>query len=358
MAHETYTQAKRAASVRTRQQQALVPQDESAYANQQGSQPTMNLPPTYTTAPQLLALQKALGNRAVQRLVAHTSAPSAGAQQHIQRYYYRKSDNSIVWLADPPPPGLMQEADTYNDGDHGIGTVWKPDPARMPNEIKWSKRPQKWISSASQGAPKDLEHQVELRADMIAKLKEALGKQTLKVLILSDIEESEEDAENDKKSLGKLYQDPSLQVTRTNYQPGLAQGAPLPGNKKNVDNTKPFPPELKEYDLILMRRGICYCERPNACGGIGRQFASDVTFLDELVKALNTHGGETVYLSGPLMGETGDAGIIPWTAAVKEWSSRHPEIKVTFVRSQVSFLKPLSGIKLKVIKQDVGNIVN
>lgn len=71
------------------------------------------------------------------------------------------------------------------------------------------------------------------------------------------------------------------------------------------DSNDPLPHGCDgKYDLILMRRGVCYCEQvykqwhEAACCGAARCDDSDVHFLEKVHAALARHDRSAAYLSG------------------------------------------------------------
>lgn len=67
------------------------------------------------------------------------------------------------------------------------------------------------------------------------------------------------------------------------------------------DSNDPLPQTSDgRYDLILMRRGVCYCDPYSgvACCGAGRDNGSDVRFLQKVHRALRRNNRSAAYLAG------------------------------------------------------------
>ncbi len=86
------------------------------------------------------------------------------------------------------------------------------------------------------------------------------------------------------------------------------------------DSNDPLPlSKAGTYDLIVMRRGLCYCGQYKngsdaACCGAARGDASDVAFLKKIRAALCENARSAAYLGGWLTEDSIDY----WTAAAKE----------------------------------------
>ena len=168
-----------------------------------------------------------------------------------------------------------------------------------------------------------------------ALLDEMFPGQTPSILVLSEPTIFDLDADPNARALEPLYRDlGTVLVTQFELQKPLLRigNTPVVGNSIFVDATKQFPEFVRGRDLILMRRGLCYCSNHEACCGVSRVGSRDVAFLIEVGRALSRHKNAVAILGSRLATINDDqVSYKSWSAAAAEAMTQDPYITIAVV---------------------------
>ncbi|HKO52827.1 MAG TPA: hypothetical protein VJV79_34200 [Polyangiaceae bacterium] len=184
------------------------------------------------------------------------------------------------------------------------------------------------------------------------------------ILILSDPNTSEGQLSSSQ-ALAPLYEDLAL-VTSTIFDTTTplitVNGDKFTMNRRFHDCFRPFATGLKNFDLVLMRRGLCYCHNGVACCGVSRLGRWDSQLLLEVGRALSNDPKACGLLAGAFMDfdavGNGQTTYGSWVQAALDAMKADPALDVRVILDGKTFV----GLKVtynhaKAIPHEVPPVV-
>ncbi|MCX6126970.1 MAG: hypothetical protein NTV34_19775 [Proteobacteria bacterium] len=142
---------------------------------------------------------------------------------------------------------------------------------------------------------------------------------------------------------------PNLDVIRTDYD---INETTVQGKVKSMhlDTAMPFKIPDKSQDIVVMRRGTCYCHE-NACGGMDIFNQSSITsFMLESARVLRTTkpGNGVFYLNNR---EGKEQSLTPWVNGAKTVMNLRKDIEVQILVTDFGRFDGIAMVPSKPSKQ-------
>lgn len=109
-----------------------------------------------------------------------------------------------------------------------------------------------------------------------------------------------------------------------------------------MDNAKPFSFADDEFDMIVLRQGLCMCLGPSCCAGIKPGTPESRKFITEVVRVLNKKNPEAKAILHGSYGVTREMQK-KWQDLCSELEREFPSVRIDFVVNDYDFF---AGIRI------------